>query len=146
MRDGPGQEIRLSNIPSSLPLILGALETPWSLPGPVISKRTKRRGLNFTMFNDITPTIYDILGITPPKVVNGFKQIPMDGISMKYTFDNPNAPAAEKTQFFDNNGSRGIYHDGWYACTFGPLFPWLPAQPGLDQWDSKKDVCGSFIT
>jgi arylsulfatase len=64
----------------------------------------------------------------------------MDGVSMKYTFDNADAPAVSKTQFFDNNGSRAIYKDGWYACTFGPLYPWIPAQPGLDKWDSKKDI------
>lgn len=66
----------------------------------------------------------------------------IDGVSLKYTFDNAKAPPAAKTQFFDNNGSRGVYSDGWYACTFGPLFPWIPAQPGLDKWDSKKDVDG----
>ena len=77
-------------------------------------------------------------------MVNGFAQMPMDGVSMKYTFDDAKAPAVSKTQFFDNNGSRGIYKDGWYACTFGPLFPWIPAQ-GLDKWDSKK-MSGNCIT
>nr|WP_315230661.1 hypothetical protein [uncultured Flavobacterium sp.] len=56
------------------------------------------------------------------------------------TFANPKAPEVSKVQFFDNNGSRGVYKDGWYACTFGPLYPWIPAQPGLAQWDSTKDV------
>ncbi len=36
---------------------------------------------------DIAPTIYEILGITPPKVVNGHRQIPIDGTSLVYTFD-----------------------------------------------------------
>ena len=26
-------------------------------------------------------------------------------------------------------GSRGIYHDGWMASTFGPRVPWLPGLP-----------------
>jgi arylsulfatase len=26
-------------------------------------------------------------------------------------------------------GSRGIYHDGWFADTFGPRIPWLPGIP-----------------
>jgi arylsulfatase len=43
-------------------------------------------------------------------------------------------------QYFENNGSRGIYVDGWYACTFGPLTPWLTVSPGLDTWDSSQDV------
>jgi hypothetical protein len=41
-------------------------------------------------------------------------------------------------QYFDNNGSDGIYKDGWYACTFGPLSPWLNAQPGLDRMGFLK--------
>jgi arylsulfatase len=64
----------------------------------------------------------------------------MDGVSMKYTFDDAKAKPASKTQFFDNNGSRGVYQDGWFACTFGPLYPWIPAQQGLDKWNSKNDV------
>jgi arylsulfatase len=42
-------------------------------------------------------------------------------------------------QYFDNNGSRAIYQDGWVAATFGPLVPWLPGAPGLAEWDSAKD-------
>lgn len=94
----------------------------------------------FHHVNDIVPTIYDILSIKAPKVVNGYAQMPIDGVSMKYTFANPKAPEVSKVQFFDNNGSRGVYKDGWYACTFGPLYPWIPAQAGLAQWDSNKDV------
>jgi arylsulfatase len=59
---------------------------------------------------------------------------------MVYTFADPNAPGRKHTQYFDNNGSRGIYHDGWFACTFGPLIPWLTVSPGLATWDSRKDV------
>ena len=58
----------------------------------------------------------------------------------KRKFENADAKPAAKTQFFDNNGSRGVYRDGWYACTFGPLYPWIPAQQGLDKWNSKNDV------
>ena len=118
----------------------GGTRNPMVISWPKNIKPDKIPRSQFHHVNDIVPTIYDVLGIKPPKVVNGFTQIPMDGISMKYTFNNANAPAAPKTQFFDNNGSRGVYSDGWYACTFGPLYPWIPAQTGLDKWDSKKDV------
>jgi len=59
---------------------------------------------------------------------------------MADSFTNRIAPENKHIQYFDNNGSRGIYHDGWYACTFGPLIPWVNAQPGLADWDSAKDV------
>lgn len=90
---------------------------------------------------DIAPTIYEILDITPPEVVNGQKQIPIDGVSMAYTFDQPDAPTQKSVQYFDNNGSRGIYKDGWLACAFGPFIPWnTPASiPRLAKWDSATD-------
>ena len=72
--------------------------------------------------------------------MDGFKQDPIDGVSMAYTFADAKAPGRKKTQYFDNNGSRGIYYDGWYACTFGPLTPWLTVSPGLAAWDANKDV------
>ena len=86
------------------------------------------------------PTLYEILGIKPPEVVDGFKQDPIDGVSMVYTFADATAPTTKTTQFFDNNGSRGIYQDGWFASAFGPLTPWLTVSPGLATWDSRKDV------
>ncbi len=117
----------------------GGTRNPMVIRWPKEIKPDKTPRSQFHHVNDIVPTIYDILNITPPKVVNGFEQIKMDGISMKYTFSDAKATAAAKTQFFDNNGSRGVYKDGWYACTFGPLYPWLPGAPGLDKWDPKKD-------
>ena len=69
------------------------------------------------------PTIYDMLGIRPPKVVNGFEQLPIDGSSLAYTFADPKAANRKQVQFFDNNGSRGLYEDGWFAGTFGPFIP-----------------------
>lgn len=94
----------------------------------------------FYHVNDIAPTLYDLLDIKHPEIVSGFKQDPIDGVSMTDSFSDSKAPENKHVQYFDNNGSRGIYQDGWYACTFGPLVPWLNAQAGLDKWDSAKDV------
>ena len=85
----------------------------------------------FHHVNDIAPTIYDDPRNRAAEVVDGFEQDPIDGVSMAYTFDDAAAPTRKRTQYFENNGSRGIYHDGWYACTFGPLTPWLTVSPGL---------------
>jgi arylsulfatase A-like enzyme len=118
----------------------GGTRNPMVISWPKGIKPDKTPRSQFHHVNDIVPTIYEVLGITPPKTVNGFAQMKIDGVSMKYTFSDAKAPAVAKTQFFDNNGSRGIYKDGWYACTFGPLYPWLPGAPGLDKWDPKKDI------
>jgi len=108
-----------------------------SWPKGIVPDKTMRS--QFHHVNDVVPTIYQILGITPPKVVNGYPQDPIDGTSFAYTLKDGNAIGQKKIQYFDNNGSRGIYNDGWYACTFGPLYPWIPSQKGLDKWDPKND-------
>ncbi|WP_287251982.1 arylsulfatase [Moorena sp. SIO4E2] len=114
-----------------------------SWPDGITPDKTPRS--QFHHVNDIVPTIYDILEITPPEEVYGFKQDPFDGISMEYTFKNTNKDAKplgkKKVQYFENFGSRGIYVNGWYACTFGPLIPWDTAGSGndLDDWDASDD-------
>jgi arylsulfatase len=118
---------------------LGGTRTPLVISWP---KRIKHDGNIRTQFhhvNDIAATIYEILDITPPEVVDGFKQQPFDGVSMAYTFDKPDAKAAEKTQYFEIMGSRGIYHNGWFAGVPGPRDPWAPAGADLANWDPAKD-------
>jgi arylsulfatase len=90
---------------------------------------------------DIAPTLYEILGITPPKVVNGHEQMGIDGSSLAYTFTQGGNETKKDVQFFDNNGSRAIYKDGWMACAFGPFIPWnTPASgPRVAKWDSATD-------
>ena len=73
--------------------------------------------------------------------MNGIPQDSIDGTSMLYTFDDPKAEGRRTTQFFDIMGSRGIYHDGWFAGTFGPREPWTPgAPPGIMEWNPENDV------
>ena len=76
---------------------------------------------------DIVPTILEATGIPAPVMVNGVAQKPIEGVSMAYTWDKANAeaPSARTTQYFEMFGNRGIYHEGWYACTTPPAAPWL---------------------
>ena len=93
----------------------------------------------FHHVNDIAPTIYEVLGITPPEVVNGLPQDPIDGVSMAYSFADPSAPDAKTEQYFENNGSRALYKDGWVAAAFGPLTPWATAGVDYAAWDANAD-------
>jgi arylsulfatase len=80
---------------------------------------------------DIVPTILEAAGIKEPEYVDGIKQKPIEGVSMLYTFDkaNANAPSTRKTQYFEMIANRGIYNDGWYACTTPPHGPWILNAP-----------------
>ena len=90
--------------------------------------------------NDLVPTIYEVIGITPPRVVRGVEQQPLDGTSFAYAFDDREAPGRLRTQYFEIMGSRAIYHDGWMACAFGPRAPWVPGlPPGIRDWTPDQD-------
>jgi arylsulfatase len=78
---------------------------------------------------DIVPTILEATGIPEPKEVNGIPQKPIEGVSMLYSFDQPQAPARRTTQYFELATNRAIYHDGWVACSrFG--LPWVTGGRG----------------
>jgi hypothetical protein len=112
--------------------------------GLVISwpKRIKDAGGIRTQFHhviDIVPTIYEAVGVTAPDVLNGVKQVPIEGVSMTYTFDkaNANAPSTRKTQYFEMLGNRAIYSDGWIASTTPLRLPWVPfgAEPDPEDFE-----------
>lgn len=69
---------------------------------------------------DVVPTILECLGLELPAQIKGYTQSPIEGVSMRYSFDDANAPSHHITQFYSMLGSRGIYHDGWKAMTTHP--------------------------
>lgn len=64
---------------------------------------------------DITPTILDIIGVEKPDFIKGIPQKPFTGISMKYSFNDADAPSEKYIQYYEVHGNRGIYKDGWKA-------------------------------
>ena len=73
---------------------------------------------------DIAPTIYAAACIEAPDRVDGIEQMPIDGVSMDYTFD-ADGPSTRTTQYFEILGNRAIYHDGWVAACFHGRLPWI---------------------
>lgn len=120
----------------------GGTRSPMAISWPAKIKHDNVARAQFHHVNDIVPTLYEVIGITAPKEVNGFKQDQMDGISLAYTFDHPTVPTKKKVQYFENSGSRGIYKDGWFAGAFGPFVPWDAAgsTAKMAGWDANKDV------
>ncbi|HKQ24904.1 MAG TPA: arylsulfatase [Burkholderiales bacterium] len=71
---------------------------------------------------DIVPTILDCCGVKMPDVVDGVKQWPLPGVSMRYSFDKAKAPTKKQTQYYEMIGTRGIWHKGWKAAAeHGPV-------------------------
>jgi arylsulfatase len=82
---------------------------------------------------DVAPTILEAVGLPEPKVVNGTPQIPIEGVSLAYTFADGGAAERHTTQYFEHTGNRAIYHGGWFARTIHRA-PWeLAARAPLEQ-------------
>lgn len=119
----------------------GGTRNPMAISWPKKIKTDSQIRGQFHHVIDIAPTLYELLDIPHPKVVHGYEQMKMDGISLAYTFEDGTSATKKAVQFFDNNGSRAIYKDGWMACTFGPFIPWnTPASVSrINNWDSATD-------
>ncbi|MGB6599934.1 MAG: arylsulfatase [Candidatus Cybelea sp.] len=94
---------------------------------------------------DVAPSILEIADLTQPYMVNGVAQVPMQGVSMAYSFDDASAAERHETQYFEMFGNRGIYHKGWTAVTRHRT-PWLMTEvaPPFDDdvwelYDTTKD-------
>ena len=120
---------------------LGGTRTPLIVSWPKQIKPDSKVRSQFHHVIDIVPTIYDLLGITPPEMVDGVTQDPIDGVSMAYTFNNATAPEQKPGQYFEIMGSRGYYEDGWMASASGPFTPWLASiDPSIATWTPDRDT------
>ena len=88
---------------------------------------------------DIVPTLYEAIGITPPEMLNGTKQKPIEGVSFYPTFVDANAPETRKTQYFELLVNRGLYHDGWMASSRS-FVPWAPVRGEFDPLTAKWEL------
>ena len=64
---------------------------------------------------DVVPTILEVVGLEMPSVYRGVDQYPVNGVSMRYSFDSAQAPTRKERQYYAMLGTRGIWEDGWKA-------------------------------
>ncbi|WP_235508209.1 arylsulfatase [Agromyces sp. Soil535] len=119
---------------------LGGTRNPLLVRWPAKLQPDSEPRAQFHHVIDVVPTIYEILGITPPEVVNGIPQDTIDGMSFAYSLDDAATPGRRTTQYFEVMGSRAIYSDGWMASAIGPRLPWVPGlPPGIATWSPDDD-------
>jgi arylsulfatase A-like enzyme len=86
---------------------------------------------------DVAPTVLEAAELPEPKTVHGVTQKPIEGVSMRYCFDDAAAAERRETQYFEMFCNRGIYDRGWTAVTRHST-PWVMAElPPLadDTWE-----------
>ncbi|MBU3066578.1 arylsulfatase [Nocardia sp. NEAU-G5] len=84
---------------------------------------------------DITPTVYELLGIAPPGMVKAVPQRPLEGVSFRALLDDPGADAGKHTQFYSMLGTRGIWHRGWFADAIHAACPSGWGHFDTDRWE-----------
>jgi len=94
---------------------------------PQHMKQTGEVRSQFCSVIDIAPTILEAAGVKQPTMINGVRQTPIEGTSLVYTFNDAKAPTHHNTQYFEMIGNRGVYDDGWVACTTPRRLPWQAA-------------------
>jgi arylsulfatase len=94
---------------------------------------------------DVAPTVLEAARLPEPKQVNGTPQIPLEGVSMAYTFEDAKAKDRHVTQYFEMFGNRALYHDGWLAGTIHKA-PWeaRPRHPLQEDVWELYDVRADF--
>jgi arylsulfatase A-like enzyme len=108
----------------------------------------------FTHVIDVAATVLDAARLPAPQFVHGVQQLPLHGISMAYSFDDPAAAEQRETQYFEMFVNRGIYHQGWTAVTRHST-PWLltDAPPidddvwelyAPDDWTQARDLAAQM--
>ena len=80
-------------------------------PDRIRDKGTKRRQYHHVV--DINATVLELLGYEAPESIKGVTQMKKHGVSMAYTFDDPQAQGRRHIQYYEIMGNRALWHDGW---------------------------------
>ena len=99
---------------------------------------------------DVAKTVLQAARLPEPTIVNSIAQAPLEGVSMLPSFTDANAPETHTVQYFEMMGNRGIFHNGWTACTRHRT-PWKADAPppfdedvwelyGPDDWTQANNI------
>ncbi|MAT06336.1 MAG: sulfatase [Acidimicrobiaceae bacterium] len=107
----------------------------------------------FANVADIVPTLYELIGVTPPVVRRGVEQLPVTGHSFAHLLADADAPAANTLQYFEMMGSRALItrlDDDWWKAVCrhesGADFdtePWELYRLDTD-WSECHDLAAEF--
>jgi arylsulfatase len=66
---------------------------------------------------DVVPSLFEMINKAATDKILDRSVLPIQGTSLAYSFDNPNAPTNKTVQYFETAGDRAIWVDGWKAVT-----------------------------
>ncbi|MFM7686024.1 MAG: arylsulfatase [Actinomycetota bacterium] len=80
---------------------------------------------------DLLPTVLELAGLSAPTEFRGNDLLPFDGISLAPVLADDSHPTLRTEQYYENEGHRGFYRDGWEVVTTR-----IPRRPfGDHEWE-----------
>ena len=111
--------------PSRSPRTGAARATARSSTGPTGIQASGEVRHQFHHVIDVAPTVLEAAGLPEPDDgPRRRRRSPIEGVSMRYAFDDAGAAERHVTQYFEMFCNRGIYHEGWTAVTRHST-PWV---------------------
>lgn len=99
----------------------GGIRVPFVVHWPNGIQDTNSIRSQWHHVNDVMPTLLELLHIEHPATYHGSKTKEMEGTSMAYSFPEA-AHAGRKTeQYYELEGHRGYYADGWRIVSERPM-------------------------
>ena len=89
--------------------------------------------------SDIGATLLEWFGQEMPSELDGVPQKPLAGASLVPSLGDAAAPG-RSLQYYEQFGCRALYHEGWKAVAFHPMFPYEPTDDPFrpfeeDRWE-----------
>lgn len=84
---------------------------------------------------DLLPTTVELTGTQIPDIINGYKQMPVQGVSFAESLNNANIPTRHRQQYYEIHGGRAMYKDGWKAAAYHPKVYRQKDSSGIDTRD-----------
>jgi len=104
----------------------GGIQDPLIIHWPAGIKSKGEIRDQYHHITDIGATIMDVTRTPFLEELDGEEQMPLDGKSMAYSFDNAEATTNHSEQYYELFGNRAIYKDGWKAVTIhANRMPWV---------------------
>lgn len=115
----------------------GGTRNPLILVAPGLRERGTVRE-QFGHVIDLLPTTLELARLPAPRTIAGVEQAPFEGVSLAASVADRKAPSPHHVQYFEINGTRAIYADGWKASTLHT--PGTPfEQDAWELYDLRED-------
>lgn len=95
----------------------GGIRSPLIVHWPAAISDGGSLRTQFHHINDITPTILELLDIEHP-ANNDASLKPMEGVSLAYSLNNPDAEDRKLEQYYEMEGNRAWYDRGWRLASW----------------------------